>query len=228
MKTSHHVTALSAALLCLLAAGCTPGTDGGSGTTADTGAGTFIGRKAAQALGKAGERLKTENIRLDGGFQVNVGGQEFGSPKDRDLPRAEITPDGGLLVEGEAVEVSEDQRALLRTHRRQLEDVALAGMAVGARGADIAGTALTGIGEALFGGEEGRKAYETRIEAEAEKIKEDAFRICALLPGLYDSQQALAGALPAFAPYATMTRADIDDCGKDARKATPADGGIKA
>ena len=228
MKTMHRAAALSTAVLCLLLAGCAPGTDGGSGTTADTGAETFIGRKVAQAMDKAAERLKTENIRLDGGFQVNVGGQEFGTPKDKNLPRAEITPEGGLLVEGEAIEVNEDQRALLRAHRRQLEDVALAGMAVGARGADIAGTALTGIGEALFGGEEGRKAYETRIEAEAEKIKEDAFRICALLPGLYDSQQALAGALPAFAPYATMTRADIDDCGKDAREAGPADGGIEA
>src|SRR5690606_19883386 len=89
MKTRHHAIALSAALFCLLAAGCSPDADGGSGTTADTGAGTFIGRKAAQAMDAAGERLKTENIRLDGGFQVNVGGQEFGTPKDKNLPRAE-------------------------------------------------------------------------------------------------------------------------------------------
>jgi hypothetical protein len=32
------------------------------------------------------------------------------------------------------------------------------------------------------------------------------------------SQQALAGTLPAFKPYATMTQAEIDDCGKKDKK----------
>ncbi|NLB58745.1 MAG: hypothetical protein GX805_09845, partial [Gammaproteobacteria bacterium] len=40
-------------------------------------------------------------------------------------------------------------------------------------------------------------------------------KLCALLPGLYDSQQALAAELTEFVPYATMTREDIDECGKD-------------
>jgi len=32
------------------------------------------------------------------------------------------------------------------------------------------------------------------------------------------SQQALAGSLPAFKPYATMTQDDINDCGKKGDK----------
>ena len=39
-------------------------------------------------------------------------------------------------------------------------------------------------------------------------------KLCKQLPGMLASQQALAASLPAFKPYARMTQADIDDCGK--------------
>ena len=87
-------------------------------------------------------------------------------------------------------------------------------MAIGIQGADIAGKALDGIGSAVFGGEEGRREYEARIEAESARIKDEARRLCTLLPPLHDSQQALAASLPEFEPYATLTLQDIEDCGK--------------
>lgn len=220
MKTTTRIAvAASTALLCLLAAGCEPAGDARPGADADatgTNAATsYIGRKAAEAVEEAGRKLKTENLRVGEGTHININGRSYGSrPAPDGLPRAEITPEGELLVDGEALPATAEQRRLVLEHRRQLEGIALAGMAIGAQGADVAGTALTGIGQALFGGDEGRKAYEARVEAEAEKIKQEAYRLCTLLPGLYESQQALAAAMPGFAPYATMTPSDVDDCRK--------------
>ncbi|MGY0612348.1 hypothetical protein [Luteimonas sp. A501] len=229
MRASH---ALSAALLCVLAAGCSPATDpppaadapGAADADADAGK-TFIGRQAAKAIAKASQALKAKNLSIGDDFAITINGRSYGGGHGAEgLPKAELTPDGELLIEGEAVPATPEQRALLLAHRRQLEDVALAGLAIGAQGADVAGTALTGIGEALFGGDEGRQAYEARIEAEADRIKDEALKLCALLPALYDSQQSLAGALPAFAPYATMTPEDIEDCGNHAGDAAPGAG----
>lgn len=215
MRASH---ALSAALLCMLAAGCSPATDAQPATDAaeaseaDAGK-TFIGRQAAKAIAKASQALKSKNLGLGDDFAITINGRDYGGGHGSEgLPKAELTPDGELLIEGKAVPATPEQRALLLAHRRHLEDVALAGMAIGVQGADVAGAALTGIGEAVFGGDEGRQAYEARIEAEADRIRDEALKLCALLPALYDSQQALAGALPAFAPYATMTPRDIEDC----------------
>lgn len=189
---------------------------------------SFIGRKAAEAIEQAGQKLRAGNLQVGQGTRISINGRNYGSTSaDSDLPKAEITPTGELLIAGEPVEASAAQRVLLLEHRRHLEGVALAGMAIGVQGADIAGSALGGLGEAVFGGEDGRRAFEARMEAEAGRIKDEAMRLCALLPPLYDSQQALAAALPAFAPYATMTPQDVEDCGSEVRDAA-ADGGTRA
>ncbi|GHD66719.1 hypothetical protein GCM10007164_05890 [Luteimonas padinae] len=231
MKSAiHRSMLLAAAVSCLAAAGCDRAPQAQRNTAPAVADATpdadrsFIGRKAAEAIDKAGEKLRAGNITLGEGVRVSVNGRNYGSnPASRDLPKAELTPAGDLLIAGTQVETTAAQRALLVEHRRRLEGVALAGMAIGVEGADIAGTALTGIGEAVFGGEEGRRAYEARIEAEAGRIKDEARRLCTLLPPLYDSQQALAAALPEFAPYATMTQQDVDECGDAVR-----DGGTDA
>ena len=227
MKTRMRLAgATTAALLCILALGCSRAPDPQAGADDAAAERSFIGRQAARAIEKAGEKLRTENIRIGSDSSININGRSYGIGRvAKGEPAAELTPDGGLLIAGEEVQATPAQRALLLEHRRQLEGLALAGMAIGVEGADIAGTALTGIGEALFGGEEGRKAYEARIEAEAKKIKLEAMKLCTLLPPLYESQQALAASLPAFAPYATMTPDDIEDCGKDADGEAGADAG---
>ncbi|MGY0559380.1 hypothetical protein ACW7G2_01455 [Luteimonas sp. A277] len=212
--------AIVSILAAALAAGCSnepapPDTDETGGAT------SFIGRQAAKGIAEAQRKLETENIRLGTKDFIHIKGLGFarrsvGTDDNADaLPKAEITPEGVLLIAGEAVPANARQQELLLAYRGHLLGVAQAGMALGIQGADIAGTALTGIGQALFGGEEGRREYEARIEAEAERIEQEATALCTLLPGLHDSQQALASAMPEFVPYATMTRKDIEDCGKD-------------
>jgi len=184
-----------------------------------------IARKIQDALAQASEKLATANIPVGGDFHHGI---RFGRSGNDGLPRAEITPQGDLLIDGKAVDVDEQQRKLLLEHRANLVAVAQAGIAVGAQGAALGmqGAALGmkaaagALKSAISGnGEEFEKRMEAegqRIEAEGRRIEAEAERmVCSRLPAVLASQQALAAALPAFAPYATMDESDIDDCGKD-------------
>lgn len=219
MENRRNLTVVAALAVCMaLVTGCRTEEPPATGADESAGAGSFIGRQVARGIAKAERKLETENIPVGDGIRIGgIGGIEgIGRRTAGDAPRAEITPDGALLIDGEEVPASAEQRALVQAYRSELVGVAKAGMAVGAEGADVAGTALTGIGQALFGGEEGRKAYEESIKAETARIEAEAQKLCALLPSLYESQQALAAAMPEFAPYATMTPKSIEDCDMDA------------
>ena len=103
MRASH---ALSAALLCMLAAGCSPATDAQPATDAaeaseaDAGK-TFIGRQAARAIAKASQALKSKNLGLGDDFAITINGRDYGGGHGSEgLPKAELTPDGELLIEG--------------------------------------------------------------------------------------------------------------------------------
>lgn len=174
---------------------------------------TFIGRHVDKALEEARKELATENISIGDGFNMSINGHKIHN-SDNGLPKAEITPQGDLLVEGKAVDVTPAQRQQLLAYRGQIIGIAEAGMAIGAKGADIAGEAMNGVVGLIFGGKEAEKAFEQRMEAQGEKIKVEAVKLCAQLPGLLAGQQALAATLPEFKPYARMTQEDIDDCGK--------------
>ena len=176
----------------------------------------FIGRQVEQALAEARKELHAGNLSINGDIDISINGKRFGK-SDGHLPKAEISPQGELLIEGKTVETSAAQRQQLLIYRNQVLGIADAGMAIGSQGADLAGKALGGVFGAIFGGEQGQKDFEARMEAEGKKIEAEALKLCAQLPPLLASQQALAASLPAFKPYATMTQEDIDDCGKDAK-----------
>ena len=186
-------------------------------TTADPGTTPpvvgMVGRRIQDALDAASAKLATANIpvgvRIHNGVRIDDSGTA--------LPKAEITPQGDLLIEGKAVSVTPAQRQELLTYRARIIGIAEAGMAIGGKGADLAGEALGGVVGAIFGGKEGEKAFEQRMEAQGKKMEAEAMKLCTQLPGLLSSQQALAASLPEFKPYARMTQADIDDCGKDVK-----------
>lgn len=210
--TTIRMTLAPAALSILLLAGCAddPRPRDDQNTRA---AESFIGRQVARGMEEARRKLETRNLPIGHKPGIAINGRSDRSHRGPEgLPRAEITPEGDLVIAGETVPATPEQRELLLDYRRHVVDLAHAGMDVGIRGADIAGTAVSGIGEVLFGGSDGRKAYEARIEAEAEKIRQQARGLCALLPAMYRSQEALAASMPAFAPYATLRPEDIDEC----------------
>ena len=172
---------------------------------------TAIGRSVERAIVEAREELRTKNISISDGVHINVNGHEY--KHGDNLPKAEITPRGDLLIEGRQVTVDAAQRKLLLDYRNHIIALADAGMAIGIKGADLAGKAVGEAIGAIFGGDE--KGMEARMEAEGRKIEADAMKLCAQLPPMLATQQQLAASLPAFKPYATMTQEDIDDCGKD-------------
>ena len=191
-----------------------PAATSANSTASNDGPKTFIGRQVDKALAEARKELATKNISISDGFNLNVNGRQI-HRKSGDLPNAEITPLGDLLIEGQPVNVTKAQRQQLLAYRGHIVGVAEAGMAIGTQGADIAGEALNGVAGAIFGGKEGEQAFEQRMEAQGKKIEAEAMKLCAQLPALLADQQALATSLPEFKPYASMTQEDIDDCGKD-------------
>lgn len=185
---------LPALLLALALAGC--GEHGGDAARTVSDSTSTIGRTVQEATDKARKEI------AKGNFKLSADG----------LPKAEITPEGALLIDGKDVVTTAAQRTQLLEYRRQIEAIAMAGMDIGVSGANLgvkaAGEALKGV----FSGD--TDGIEERINAEADKLKAQANQICARLPALMASQQALAASLPAFAPYSTMDQSDIDDCGK--------------
>jgi hypothetical protein len=187
------------ALLPLAACGKNEPTPAPATGAAATPANTALGRKIQQAMAEASAKLATENMQV---------GDHEGN-----LPKAEISPQGDLLIDGEPVPVDATQRKLLLAHRANLLAVAQAGIAVGMQGADLGIEAATGALKSVFSGE--GDEFGKEMEARGERIEAEADKICQRLPALFASQQAVAAALPAFKPYATMDQSDIDDCGKD-------------
>lgn len=218
----HASLLASAAMICLPLLACSqppappaPPSPPASPTVGNPDKG-FIGRQVDWALAEARKELHAGNLSINGDIDININGKRVGK-SDGHLPKAEISPQGDLLVDGKTVETTPAQRQQLLTYRNQVLGIADAGMAIGSQGADLAGKALGGVFGVIFGGEQAEKEFEARMEAEGRKIEAEALKLCAQLPPLLASQQALAASLPAFKPYATMTQEDIDDCGKDAK-----------
>ena len=179
---------------------------------------TALGRTVANALEEARQEMATENISVSGDMDIQVGDTHINRDRPRDaegnpLPKAEISPEGDLLIDGKAVAVSPEQRTMLLDYRGHILEVVSTGMTLGAKGADLGMEAAGGAIKSIFTGE--MDEFEQRIEAQAAAIETEALKICDRLPAMLASQQALAASLPAFQPYATMTQEDIDDCGKD-------------
>lgn len=163
--------------------------------------------KAHREIEQARHKMATENLSLNRSRE----GTE-------NLPKAEITPGGELLVDGKAVPTTPEQKRLVLAYREQLLGVAGDGMAIGIEGAKLgmhaAGSALA----ALAGGQSADDIGKQAEQSVKERIKPQVEKLCARLPELLKTQEALAAALPAFAPYAGMSEADVAGCRDDARR----------
>lgn len=194
----RHSLLFAAMLAALALTGCSDKASPGASPDADPGAPTtFIGKAVKEATDEARKELATGNIEISRDQQI----------------KAEITPEGDLLINGARIAPSAEQRALLLEYRAHIAGVAAAGIDIGLQGADLAGKA---VGEALKGVLTGTTdQIEKKIEAEAQGIEKAALQLCKLLPAMKITQDKLAAAMPEFKPYATMDQADVDDCGKD-------------
>ncbi len=214
---------LSVSLLCAIAlAACadrnTPAPTGAAAPDAVGQPSTALGRAMAKGMEQARSELAKGNIELNG---LNVSGNEHGfsvttdrAPDDT-RPKAEITPQGELLIDGRKIAASTEQQVLLKEYRGQIEKVALAGMDIGVAGADLGMKAASEAIAAVFSGNGDQ--VEQRVEAEAAQIEAAAMKLCGQLPAMLDTQTRLASAMPEFRPYATMDQSDVDDCRNGSR-----------
>jgi hypothetical protein len=207
MNRIHRTLAVLLACLPLLAA-CGRQPDPPASTGPGAQPTSALGNVVKKATDKAREEMATGNISIDGDMHIKVNGREFG--RDGSRTRAEITPQGDLLIEGKPVAVDPRQRELLLQYRRQIIDIAGAGMDIGVQGADLGMKAAREAIASIFSGNPDQ--VEKRVEAEAAGIEAAAMRLCDQLPAMLATQRQLAASLPAFAPYATMKQEDIDDC----------------
>jgi hypothetical protein len=126
-------------------------------------------------------------------------------------PEARISATGELTIDGKAVTLTAEQRALLQSYIKEMNGMTTDGIAIGKQGAALAGTAVS---EAIKGAISGNgEQIDAKIEAEAKKIEQQALQLCKRLVTIKASQDALAEQLPAFKPYATIDASDVDDCG---------------
>ena len=160
---------------------------------------------------EAKQELATKNIDVN---SVRINGSNHDDKDSR--PKAEITPQGELLIGGKQVPATPAQQTLLLDYRAQIVGIAEAGMDIGAQGADLGASAAK---EALWGVLAGKsdKDIEAAIKPQTDKIEAAAARLCRRMPELLSAQQKLAAAMPEFRPYATMQQKDVDDCGKDVK-----------
>ena len=126
-------------------------------------------------------------------------------------PRAELSPAGDLVIDGQPVPLDAAQRGKVLAYRGELAAVAEAGAAVGLQGAELAKDA---VGSALAAVASGPTAEEVEreVNAKAAGIEASAKALCGRLPALYAAQQELVAAVPAFEPYAGMDEGDVADC----------------
>jgi hypothetical protein len=179
-------------------------------TTATTQPQTALGRMVDNGVREARTKLEQGNIDIDGHVSIHSGNDHDVVEHHPDLPKAQITPQGDLLIEGRTVAVTPEQRKLLLVYRRQIIDVAEAGMSMGVQGADLAGKAVSEVLGSVFSGK--GEDFGKRMEAEGKKLEAQGRQLCRQLEPMRATQQQLAAALPEFKPYATMTADDIDDC----------------
>lgn len=190
-----------ALLLALAGTACTEVADGARQTAAEaTQAAADATAKAAseggvmsEAFAEAREKMQTQNLPLGA-----VDG----------LPKAELTPQGDLLVDGVAVPMTPVQRDAALAFRGEMLAIGEAGMVMGEKGAAIASDALALAATGLFGGD--TREGEARIEAKGKAMEADAMKLCERVAGLEAAQTRLADLLPAFAPYAKAMNLEAD------------------
>lgn len=168
-------------------------------------------------LARARAELETENLDVANSLQVNGDGRRKAKTEPK-LPKAEITPQGDFLIEGEAVAIDSNQRRQLFDYRRMVIEVAKAGIDIGEVSALAAVDSVDrGVFSLMVGAMTG--SLERRIERTVRNtVGPGVLLICDRMPALRDAQQQLASDLPAFRPYARLEAQDADDCRNEVRR----------
>ena len=214
-KLSMLCIASTAVMLAACGSGNAPASQTSASASASS-TSSLIAGVIDHALDRADTKLRTENITISGNDGIVVlSDTDSDDNHTSRLPKAQITPQGDLLISDKPVAITPAQREMLLDYRQQLIEIGAQGIAIGKQGAALG---MNAASEAIAGAFSGKPEQEIRqrVEAKASGIREAAAKLCDRMPTLMEAQQKLAAALPAFKPYAELTPAKIDQCRKDA------------
>lgn len=216
-KLSMLCVASTAAVLAACSSGNAPASPASASASAPS-TPSLIANVVDHALDRAETKLRTENITISGNDGIVVLSDTNSDDNHASrLPKAQITPQGDLLISDKPVAITPAQRVMLLDYRQQLIEIGAQGIAIGKQGAALG---MNAASEAIAGAFSGKPEQEIRrhIEAKTSGIRKAAAKICDRLPAMMATQQKLATDVPAFKPYATMTQQDIVDCHRNALK----------
>lgn len=207
--------ASGAALLAACSSGNAPASTA-SAAASGSSTSSVIAGVVDHALDRAEAKLRTQNITISGNDGILVMSDDGSSDHPTSgLPKAQITPQGDLLVSDKPVAITPAQREMLLAYRQQLIALGMQGIALGKQGAALGVRATSTALAAVFAGKSEQQVRQ-QVEAQAAGIRAAAAKLCDHMPTLMASQQQLAADLPAFKPYAQLTPAKIKQCRKDA------------
>ncbi|MGC1550421.1 MAG: DUF2884 family protein [Rhodanobacter sp.] len=150
-----------------------------------------------------------DSIDLDDGVAViRVSGQ----------PNAQITASGDLSIDDKPVTLTSAQQDLFKQYYAGTSKLHDAGIATGKAGAGIAAHALGSVVSGLAHGTPDNIGPE--IQARAKAITDQVVLICDDLDQIRSTQDAIAGQLAVFRPYATLTVDKIAKCREGAKEAS--------
>ncbi len=121
-----------------------------------------------------------------------------------------IAADGTLEIDGAQVRLEAGQEALAKQYYAQAIALRDQGIAAGKGGARVAGKAIGSVLDGL--GRGNPDEIGSKVEAEASALEAEVLRLCNHIGDLQTTQDALAVAVPAFRPYATIDDATAAEC----------------
>lgn len=127
-------------------------------------------------------------------------------------PGADIAADGGLTIDGKAVDITPVERGLLTQYNRSVRSVHETGVAMGKAGIETAAKAIAAKASST------PDQADTAAKAGAGQLQDLTLDICKDTVAIKAAQDQLATQLAAFKPYASIVSAsDAADCVKDSK-----------
>ncbi len=137
--------------------------------------------------------------------------------RGRSGPGAVIRSSGALLIGGRPVPLTAAQRILTLRYYADVLDVAAAGKATGKAGGWMALKVIGSLFSALW--HDDSAIVDRTAHAQQVRLQARLERLCRRMSALQTTQNQLADAQAAFAPYAYIRASDVAQCFKDAKDA---------
>ncbi len=133
----------------------------------------------------------------------------------RGEPHADIRRNGDLVIGGHPIALSAPQRLLTLRYYRDAHGLANAGITVGKAGGWLAFKVIGSMFSALW--HDDSAIIDHTAHTQAARLKGRVEALCTQMSALESTQDQLAAAQPAFAPYAYIRKSDVSECLKDAK-----------